>query len=451
MMSDEKKRKPGPKLDDGEELRGWMVALEPTQEQSEQLRATQRELMRAWNILVISRATHMDHCVRHAEDGGLVDPRPVIPYGPRRPKGDRDSVFRAYAKALGTWKLSAIKAAMKNAPERLGWEAWHIDYKRLREVTAPEHGSVAHSQCYLSLSTTFKRTRCAVIKNEPLRMPLLNGTGGVPVEWSHGEPDPDWGGNGPSKRCTIRFGMGPMRLVARYWRNPPGTLIQGVSISLVGNRWVAAAKTRQQPRVLPRPTRELIAINLGLEVLVATSEGHLFQNPRGNEYTLEMARLQKRIESATEYERDQLERQRRGMAARFARKTKHLILQEILPLLGQYQNIIMHESSQGAAQGAQCRLSVNQNGGYVSAMSMTADAILLRYGDRVREVQSFDISRECSQCGTVHKTRYQRGYRHTGDQLCDCANAGCRGKMHVDENAARNVLGKYLDLQVAAE
>ena len=63
----------------GEELRGWRVKLYPTQDQLFYLAACQQELMRAWNVLVTSRETHVDHCVRYAEDHGLIGPLPTRP------------------------------------------------------------------------------------------------------------------------------------------------------------------------------------------------------------------------------------------------------------------------------------------------------------------------------------------------------------------------------------
>lgn len=442
-MTKEKKRRPGPKLAEGEELRGFMVALHPTLEQSEQLREAQKELMRAWNTLVISRQTHMDHCVRWAEDNGVVGPEPKPPA-----EDAPDTEWRAHAKAVGARKMTAIKVALKQP--HLSWDAWRVDYKKLVELHKQDH-TITNAQIYLSLTQTFKGTQGARIKHEPLRMPLLNRTGGVPVTLH--DFDPEWDGNGPSRRCTIAFGMGPMRIRGKYWRNPAGPFINGVAISLVGNRWLAACKTRQLPRVLPKPTKEIIAVNLGLEVLAATNEGHLWHNPRGNEFTRRYATLSESISLETDpFKRDALERQRRGMAARFARKTKHLILEQILPTLGQYQTIVLHESTREAAQGPQCRLSKHDNGGYVSAMSMCADAILMRFGDRVREVESFEISQECSRCGTRDEYTWKRQSLRAEDrQIGTCPNPRCRERLHVDVSAARNVLRRYLDLQRAAE
>lgn len=430
-------------LQPGEELRGFRVKLYPTQDELRYLGAAQAELMAAWNVLVTSRETHVEHCVRHAEDTGLVGPAPP------RPASDRASdepaaraEWTEYERACALRRYEAVRLT-RDVPG-LEWNAWRVDYKTLRELFGGRQ-SVASAQMFLALVDTFRKTKGARLKRRPLEMPLLNRTGGHAIVLV------------TERRCVVAFG--PLRIKARYHRPPPGPFIEGVSIRLEKDGWYAAARCRVVPAPLPEPTREIIAINAGLECLYADNFGHTIDNPRGNAFSLRVAELSAWVDAADDpwqeaFRRNQLARYQE----RFARRTKDLIYSQVLPRLAPYATILIGQTGQEAAQGVQTRISRNAEGGYVSAMSILREAILLRYGDadesptgRARVVPSMGISRRCSRCGTEHPTRYNRDNSRRHDQMTDCRNPSCLERIHVDVNAARNLLANYTESRRAAQ
>jgi hypothetical protein len=429
-------------VQEGEGLRGYVVKLYPSQEQLRYLGRAQEELLAAWNALVASRETHVDHCVRHCEDAGLIGP---VPPRPSRDK-DADNVaeWEEYARACGARRFEAVTLTRKTPG--LEWADWRIDYKRLRDLFGGRE-SHASAQMFLSLVETFRKTKGPRRKKLPEDMPLLNRTGGHAIKLT-----------GPR---TAIVSFGPLRIKARRHREPPGPFIEGIAIKVAHDGWYASAKCRVVPTPISRGQKEIIAVNAGLECLYADNEGHVIENPRGNAYTLEIRRLDALIEAAADGHEKATLRNRRGRyQERMARRVKHLIYTEILPRLAEYDTILLDTTGKRAAQGPQNRISKNDEGGYVSAMSLMHQLIAQRFGahhpddnptGRVREVQSVGISRRCSQCGTEHATRYQRSNLRRRDQITDCQNPQCRLRIHVDVNAARNLLQKYEELQNAAE
>lgn len=446
----------------GEELRGWRVKLYPTQDQLYYLAACQQELMSAWNVLVTSRETHVDHCVRYAEDHGLIGPLPTRPTTERTTNvPDEIAEWETYEKLCAERRYKAV--AQTRQVEGLRWEDWRVDYKKLRELFGGRE-SLANAQMYLSLVDTFRKTKGPNLKKHPLKMPLLNRTGGHAIVFDRGEHGTRTTASGAtrltgSRNCTVKFG--PVRIKARFHREPPGPFIEGISIKLEQDGWYASAKCRVVPTKLEEPTREVIAINPGLECLYADDTGHVVENPRGNAYSLRVRELSNWVDEApTPWDEVYRRNQQGRYQERFARRTEDLIYSEILPRLAPYDTILVAEAGKRAAQGVQTRISRNDEGGYVSAMSLMTQLIVQRYGlydpednpsGRVRVIQSMGISRRCSQCGTEHSSRYQRDNSRRRDQQTDCPEPSCRARIHVDVNAARNLLSNYLDLQRAAE
>lgn len=439
-------------VEEGEELRGFRVKLYPTQEELKWLFAAQEELMAAWNVLVISRQTHVEHCVRYCDDRGLIEPLPPRPTLDRA-SGEPEALaaWAEYERLCGLRRFEAVRLT-RDVPD-LTWDDWRVDYKTLRELFGGR-GATASAQMFSGLVQTFRKTKGPVLKRRPLQMPLLNRTGGVAIILA--EPEvllrrlPSGNARvGSSRRCTVKFG--PLRLKARFHRPPPGPFIEGISIKLEHDGWYAAARVRVAPPELPAPSKPVIAINPGLECLYADSEGFVLENPRGNAYSLEVRRLSERVDAAEDdwtrgFRRNQLARYQE----RHARKTKYLVHSQILPRLSEYAVILISESPRSAAQGVQTRISAHDAGGYVSAMAMMTTLIAQRFGrydakenpsGRVRVVEGAGISRRCSCCGAEHPRRYNRDNRRRRDQLIDCRT--CRAHVHVDVNAARNLLSDY--------
>ena len=491
------------KIEDGKVLRGYLIRLYPTNDQARMLRAMQLELMLAWNILVTSRETHVEHCVRAAEDQNLVG----LP--PERPLEDApDEVWAQYRKECGERKYAALQALLP--VEGYRWEDWRVDYKTLRnlfggkknrsQVTghrsqpgkdpdpselspvtcnlSPSSGSLAPAQAYTALVERFRKTQGARPKKHPLEMPLQIKSGHL---W---KPDAEKGqkayreeggqASDPDFPCppsslyafcpsrgmrkgTLSFAG--MKIRGQWWREPGGHFIEGASVRIDGGKWFASLKAKVPERTEPDPTLGPVGVNLGLKVLVALSTGKIWRNPRGNQYTDRVARWAEDVDRETDPNRKvDLARGLKKYQARFERKTRHLILTEILPALSAHSEIVVArgvDGLQSSAQGVQCRLSKNRLGGYTSSMGEVLRQMSVRFGPRVREVEWSWISQQCSQCGHCDEKRYQRGYlREKEKDHCRCPNPKCPSEgllQHVDVNAARNALGRPPISQVAAE
>jgi transposase len=318
---------------------------------------------------------------------------------------------------------------------------------------------------YTALVERFRRTKGPRLKKYPLEMPLQIKSGHL---WS---PDAaaaarfkeqggvEKGGEARNHPCKGTLSFAGMKIRARYWREPGGDFIEGASVKLDGSAWVASLKAKVPERVVPAPSKGPVGVNLGLKVLVALSTGKIWPNPRGNQYTDKVARWSEEIDSEQDANRKvDLARSLKRYQARFERKTRHLILTEILPTLAPHSEIVVARGLEGlqtAAQGVQCRLSKNRLGGYTSSMGEVLQQIKTRYGDRVREVEWSWISQQCSQCGHYDAKRYQRGYlREKERDHCRCPNSKCPSEgllQHVDVNAARNALGRPAISEAAAE
>jgi hypothetical protein len=454
-------------VQDGEVLLGFRLKLYPTQEQLHWLGCAQAELMAAWNDLCTSRSTHYDHMIRRAEDDGAIGPLPPRPMSDHKTNVPEEiAQWREYERLCGHRRGQAIQHANPRGGSPiagLSWAEWEVDYRTLRNL----HGgrdSIAQAQMYTALCHRFKQTCLRgdkpVLKRRAVDMPLVVRSGqalSFNGEYSTRRTTSGRVVLSGDHKCWVRFG--PLRIKGRFHRPPPGPTIEGVSIVLEADGWYASVRCRAQPRPLPAPTEDIIAVNAGLECLYADSTGHVIENPRGNQYSLRARELSEWIDDAGDdwtehYRRNQLARYQ----ARFARRVKHLIQSEILPRLSPYATILLGQTGVRAAQGPQTRISSGDEGGYTSAMGMMHAMIIQRFGlydrednptGRVRLLPAAGISRRCSQCGTEHASRYARNNSRRRDQLTDCPSCGAR--IHVDVNAARNLLTNYLTLQVAAE
>jgi hypothetical protein len=467
----------------GEVLKGFRVKLRPTQEDLRYLSTAQVELMTMWNILVITWKTHVDYCVRHCEDLGLIGPVPP------RPTSDQDTnvpeeiaEWEEYA-ALCRERRRSAREQCKTVEglTRRDWANRALDYHQLdltekaREQTQIDYRvlrsavkGVTTAHMAQAVIETYKASLQKgrpppKLKRRPLEMPLLlrSGKDLLTLSANHSTRTTASGKKRltGSHHCIVKFG--PLKIGGRFNRPPSGPFLQGISIGLEKDGWYASAKVRTLPEDLPKPTKEIIAINPGLECLYADNEGYVIENPRGNAYSLRMREMSDWIDDAeTQWDEAHRRNHQARYAERFARHTEDLIYSRILPKLADYETILIGKAGKTAAQGRQNRISKNDEGGYVSAMSLMQQLIIQRYGlydpdenptGRVRVLESMGISRRCSRCGTEHATRYQRNNLRRYDQQTDCQEPSCRLKIHVDVGAARNLLSNYRDLQAAAE
>lgn len=484
-------------LQPGEVLRGYVVALRLTADDVRYLEACQRELHLCWNLLVTSRETHLEHCLRRAEEDGMVEP------APERPEQDApDEVWADYRKECGERKYRALRATLRLPG--LGWDDWRVTYQQARTVVwemtrgagswvsgvgsgsgsdpepepktqdpkpslrlrHPETSATA--QMFSTLVQRFQRTKHARHKKLWRSMPLVNTTGGVAIDGLAGARETSADGTeigtrlrlrGEDRRVTVRFGRRSLHALAH--RLPDGPFLQGIALRREHDRWTASAKVRCLP--VPRDPGEpgsVVGINLGLDCLYADSTGKIVRNPRGNGYSVRCARLARQADEA-EDENERVDRQRQlgRYQERMARRTRHVLESEILPHLARFETIYLAvglDGVQSAAQGRQARLSENELGGYVSAMGETRRAIVERYASRdakgevlpegrVREVEWSWISQRCSQCGHHDAKAWKRdGFRGRHREIGTCPSPRCGAQLHVDVNAARNALDRPL-------
>lgn len=469
-------------IQEGETLKGYRVKLYPNQDQLRYLGAAQQELLAMWNVIVITWQTHADYCVRYAEDHGLIGPVPPRPTSERTTNVPAEILeWEEYARLCGQRRRDALEHC-KSVPglSRRDWanraadyheikltakarEQTQLDYRVLRAAVpgiTTAHMAQAVVETYKS--SIRKGRRAPKLKKRALDMPLLLRSGKALLKLG------DYGiratASGKTRltgqrRCWVKFG--PLTIKGRFHREPPGPFLEGVSIRLASDGWYASAKVRTKPQKLPKPTRKVIAINPGLECLYADSEEAVIDNPRGNAYSIRVRELSDWIDEAEThwdqvYRRNQLGRYQE----RFARRVEDLIYSKILPRLADFETIVISKTGKRVAQGAQTRLSVNDEGGYVSAMGLLQQLAIQRYGEydpkenpmgRVRVREAFGLSQKCSACGSEHPTRYQRSNQRRRDQQTDCVNPHCKRRhIHVDVNHAISLRAEFERERVAA-
>lgn len=473
--SAKKKKGRAASVQPGEVLKGFEVKLYPDQDQLRYLAKAQRELLGMWNTLVITWQTHADYCVRYAEDNGLIGPVPPRPTSDRNTNVPSEILeWGEYARLCGQRRRDAIEHC-KSVPglSRRDWanraadyhrvrltdkarEQTQIDYRVLRaSVPGITTAHMAQAVVETYKSSIRKGRGAPKLKKRALDMPLLLRSGKDLLKL--GEYGTRITASGKTRltgqrRCWVKFG--PLTIKGRFHREPPGPFLEGISIRLAQDGWYASAKVRAKPQPLPEPTRAIIAINPGLECLYADSEGRVLENPRGNAYSLRVRELSDWIDQAPTHWDEVYRRNQQGRyQERFARRVEDLIYSDVLPKLADYETILISKTGKRAAQGVQTRVSVNDEGGYVSAMSLLTQLAIQRYGEydpienptgRVRVRESAGMSRKCSACGAEHATRYQRDNRRRRDQQTDCINSTCnRRHIHVDVNHALNMRAEY--------
>jgi len=223
--------------------------------------------------------------------------------------------------------------------------------------------------------------------------------------------------------------------------------VEGVTLVRERDGWYASIRVRVPARELPATDPgSIIGVNVGLRYIAGMSDGTLVENPRGESWSRELQRKQE-LSACGKACGESAER----FSERGARRTKHAIYNDVLRHLERYETIIVHAGEmREAAQGPQCRIG-SDKGGYVPVMYMVTQMIRERFGDRVREVECEGISRECSRCGEKHATAFQRSVFSDGRRREKTRCPSCGLREHVDVNAARNLVRRHTESQVAAE
>jgi transposase len=234
-----------------------------------------------------------------------------------------------------------------------------------------------------------------------------------------------------SYNCQIAF-EGMKFLGKLPGRTPAGRILQGVAITHLADGWYASIKQIVPKRALPEAVPgSLIGMNMGLDKMVALSDGRVVENPRGHALAREISRLQS------------IEKPTGRLHQKMARIARHKLYNELVKPLATVETIKIEklDANVGFLPHDWDGKSSNQK----SCMRLAGRILKERYGDRVREVECFNVSVTCSQCGKISVDAW--AYR--ADPVCKCPHCGL--VLDRDINAARNVASKPLELQDAAE
>lgn len=389
------KRKPSAKLEENEELRGFVVKAYPTQEQTKTLYAMQCECRMIWNYLVEQHNAHISRCIERAVQDGALLPLP------ERPQKD------APARDRRAWNLAWERAQFVAAQHCRKLEGY--EWPRLTPVGTPIYAPL-RERCATELGrelvSKVANTMAVVTRFAAARVPKRGGNWRPP---RFKRAQPPWlettmvqarfgvrfseGTFGPRGWHDCQLRMPGIVLDCRAGRPfPEGRLVDGASLVRKADGWYASVRFARSPRLLPRPTRGIVAVCLGLIDLATTSDGDRWANPRGNEYTKlcawmaeESARLAAEGDANAAHD---MQMRKNRYQLRMSRHSREVVLSRILPHLSQYATIVLGTLRREDVQGPQCRLGDDDDGGATSACGILRAQILERFSDRCVQVDA---------------------------------------------------------------
>jgi len=386
------------KLDEGEELRGFVVKAYPTQEQAKAMYQMQRECRLVWNYLVEQHQAHILRCIEQAVADGKLEALKERP-AKDAPLKER----RAWGKA---WDRAQFVAGLHcRGKEELKWPKLtpRADcYAPLRERAILE--------LERPLLGNISMTRAVIARFSASRVPKKGGNWRPP---RFKREQPPWlergmlqvrdgarfeaGTFGPRGWHDCELRMSGLWLPCRAGREiPSGRRIDGASLVRKADGWYAAVRFASPPRVLPEPKRGVVGVCLGLINLAVTSDGAMWENPRGNEYSKlcawmdeEVARLKGECDHNAAF--DMMMRKNRYQL-RMARHSREVVFAKILPELARYHTIVLGTLKREDVQGPQCRLGEDDDGGATSACGILRAQILERFRERCVQIDSPGVS-----------------------------------------------------------
>jgi putative transposase len=430
-----KKRKPRYELQPGNEIRGYRIRIYPDQATKEKLHVLERDLRRAWNWLVNMTGYDSNNDASRAKQAyavreGLIGPRPCAPNYHGMSPDEAKKAKDAHYEACGAWHHELHEVTkdlpgcqprkLKDLQEHFGCE---YDYQLLKRVIgwAYEDRDVertiepgAHLLQALTINFFTKSDRCKKFRRARDAMPIQVRSGAC-LELG------DFGGRRGQEHtfyhCRIAINglliRGRLRLPGRA---PEGRVLQGVSLIREADGWWASIK-QEVPIRIPPPavSGSVIGLDVGLDYIVAMSDGNRVRNTRAKEYA---ERIAGRQAQGKDVSRMQLAEKRHNL---------HLIYNKIVKPLAETETIKIEKLSGRIGQMGSAK---------TSSMRTIARILTERYGDRVREVEPHYTSQDCSQCG--HRSKESWSYDH--GRYGQCPQCGYREDRDV--NAARNIAAK---------
>jgi putative transposase len=227
---------------------------------------------------------------------------------------------------------------------------------------------------------------------------------------------------------------------------------KAITVKREGRRWwVTVRRTDVPAKPLP-PTGRQVGIDLGVRVLVATSDGQLLANPaHGQRCAKRLAATQRAVSSKQNgSKRRRRAGERVGAAYRYIRNCRTDALHQLSRRLVNDYDLIVHEDlyienmvrrpqprpdGKGGHQpnGAAAKTGLNRSihdvgwGRLLAMITYKAEEA----GRCVIAVEPHNTSRTCAHCGHT-----AAGNRHNTEFRCQA----CGHEAHADTNAAINIL-----------
>lgn len=458
-------------IPEGYEIRGEVIRIYPTREQEERLVELQRSLKTCWNWLCKQTQEVIDAREAYAERTGLVGPRPQRPnYDGMSPK-ESSRAADAFHEVAREWKRRVHEAT--NKLPQCGWRPkltdmismysteerpLKQDYQFFREVVLqvkewPEDAVIPSAHLLQAVVHHYfsggkskdgkgraKGQQRKKFRRHAEDMPLVTRSD---MCFELGDFTPHYERPGQHRHYNCRIKFEGMKFLGKLpGRKPTGRVLQGVAIHREPDGWYAAIRQVVPIRQLtPAIPGSVIGVSMGLDVIGATSDGHIVDNPRDRELSRKIAELQA-LEGLTRPR--SAERTTAGRLHQKARRqARHLLYNELVKPLARIETIKVEHSSQNVGflpHDWDGKASVKK-----STMRLGPQLLKQRYGDRVREVECSEIGVRCSQCGEIEV----ESFAYKEDPICKCQH--CGRTIHRRVNAARNVAAKPLDLLNAAE
>jgi putative transposase len=245
------------------------------------------------------------------------------------------------------------------------------------------------------------------------------------------------------------LGVGHLKIrLHRPIRGQPKALTVGRE----GRRWFASVRCVQVPATLLPATGKAVGIDLGVGVLVATSDGELIENGRvGRSAASKLARAQRALSrKTTGSARRRLAVERVAETHRRIRNTRRDVLHKLSRRLVNENDLIVHEALNVRNMVRRAKSLADGKGGFAANGSRAKSSLNFSILDagwgtllqmisykaeeadrRTIEVDPKNTSRRCSACGHT-----EAGNRRGEAFECLC----CGYQAHADTNAAMNIL-----------
>lgn len=416
-------------IKEGNEIRGFRIRLYPTIQEIEVLSKLEDDLRYVWNVLVGQTEDVIIARQAYAIRNNLVSKKPSPPiYDGLQPKEAKNAKEK-YIKEIRDWHHDVYVKTNK-IPEcgfrKLKDIQNHFndkqDYQLMKRIISwkypinpPEIGASIFQALVRNFFTTGKNQRRKKFRKKSDPMPLQIRSRKC---FRLGDFGKRRGNN--FYNCQISFHG--MQIKGRLpGKSPEGRVLEGVSIRREADGWWASVKVEVPIRNLsPAIKGTSVGIDVGLDNVAVIYNGKtnlIVENPRGKEYVkLISERQAKKIDVGR-------------LCLQANRNVEHLIYNEIVKPLANYELIIIEELNSKIGQMGSAKISV---------MRKIAFLLKQRYGDRVREVDCRYTSQDCSQCGY----RSKESWSYDNGPIGQCTRCGY--KEHRDANAARNIRSKGL-------